>query len=406
MFQRRRGAAPTVALSFAAAVLLSVVLPSVYGLGGAFVLGGLALSALVGVLASWRFEPFRRKYTGTLEADERGVLADGTVLAPRQDLVQGYVQPGTWGPVVRLQARGAAGVISVHSTGTDDAEALLRALHLDAGAARLTFWAPSLVLVSMLVQFVAIAAWMATGTLAAELRHPLVIPIWIVLMMVLTLLPTRVITGADGVRVAWIGRGRFVPYGQVKDVLVEAWGLSLHLEDGRVVPIKFEPSSWWGRRNNWLLRALFQNQRAALEERVRQGLRAHVERRRDEDASALLLRGERTREEWVASLRALGAGESGYRSASVPRDVLWRVAENASARPDERVAAAVALRAKLSEGERAKLAGLAEATAAPRVRLALEVAARGDDDGTEAEQELAEVLAECEEESLRRRRGA
>jgi len=84
-----------------------------------------------------------------------------------------------------------------------------------------------------------------------------------------------------------------------------------------------------------------------------------------------------------------------YRPAQPPmrpdEEKLWAVVEDASAKPEARASAAAALRVK-GEAPVARLRATAEATASPKLRVALEAAA-SDDDAV-----LEQALAECEAE--------
>jgi hypothetical protein len=71
-------------------------------------------------------------------------------------------------------------------------------------------------------------------------------------------------------------------------------------------------------------------------------------------------------------------------------DNLWRVANDPAQPPMARAAAAVALSPTLDDGGRARLADLANATAEPKLRIALERTA-ADAPDEELEQALAEI---------------
>ncbi len=84
-----------------------------------------------------------------------------------------------------------------------------------------------------------------------------------------------------------------------------------------------------------------------------------------------------------------------FRGAAAPTpEALLRVVEDASAKPVERVAAAIAL-AAAGDAARVRIRVVAEATAAPRLRVALEAVARED--------EVADALEALESESAAER---
>ena len=84
--------------------------------------------------------------------------------------------------------------------------------------------------------------------------------------------------------------------------------------------------------------------------------------------------------------------DGGYRRAVVSDEALWRVVEDASVDEETRAGAAVALRKMLDEPGRARLRVVAEATASPRLRVALE-AASGTNEGAVRES-LEELVNE------------
>ena len=115
-------------------------------------------------------------------------------------------------------------------------------------------------------------------------------------------------------------------------------------------------------------------------------------------AGALLRRGKRPVSEWIATLRAIGAGANAdMRTAPLPRENLFRIVESPTSSAAERAAAAVAAGVEIDDDGRARLRRAAEAVAAPRLRIAIEAAA-GTDDAA-----LAEALSEVEHEESKAR---
>jgi hypothetical protein len=75
---------------------------------------------------------------------------------------------------------------------------------------------------------------------------------------------------------------------------------------------------------------------------------------------------------------------------------LWRIVEDPAAPADARAGAAVALGHGADEDSRARLRAAASATAAPKLRFAIETAAKD-----EPEEALAAALAEVESDERR-----
>ena len=130
-----------------------------------------------------------------------------------------------------------------------------------------------------------------------------------------------------------------------------------------------------------------------IEERIQEAMETY--RRGDaEGDAALVRRNGRDLGAWINALRSLGAGSNAdLRTAPLPRERLFRIVESPTAAAGERAAAAVALGTELDEEGRARLRSAAEATAAPKLRIAIEQAAASAD-----EEALREALSALESE--------
>jgi hypothetical protein len=126
-------------------------------------------------------------------------------------------------------------------------------------------------------------------------------------------------------------------------------------------------------------------------ERIREALESA---RRGDPAQdvALLARNAREIGVWVRALRAVAAGAVDHRTAPIPEDRLWRIAEDPNASPTARAGAAVALTPSLDDAGKARIRVAADATASPKLRVALEAAAETDE--AALEHALAELDAE------------
>jgi hypothetical protein len=134
-----------------------------------------------------------------------------------------------------------------------------------------------------------------------------------------------------------------------------------------------------------------------IEERIRDAMDAFHRDGTSVDAS-LLRRGERAVGVWVAALRSIGAGANAdLRTAPMPGERLFRIVEDPASPAVDRAAAAVALGGDLDEQTRTRLRFVADATAEPRLRLAIEKAAAGEDKA-----EIEAALAEIEGKDSRR----
>jgi hypothetical protein len=206
-------------------------------------------------------------------------------------------------------------------------------------------------------------------------------------------LPGRVALGADGLVVDWRNEKRFVPFADVSKVLAlgrnvagkRFVGVAIALRDGDTVEVFLGEDGKRARRRV-----------AELVERIGVALEAY---KGEEDVDASVLdRGDRTIDAWRTRLRAIGEGSNaGPREAPVPHEKLWRIVEDPRSAERARVAAAVALSSKLDDGGRSRLRVAAEGTAEPRLRVALESVAQGDDD---AAVEVLEKVTEKDEEGM------
>jgi hypothetical protein len=210
---------------------------------------------------------------------------------------------------------------------------------------------------------------------------------FIVGLMVAMMAPTAVQVGVDGVLVRWLTYERFIPHGEIRtaEVHVRGWGRSrrllveLGLESGEIYKIPITLFHW------------HRDKAKLLAQRILEAKAAHDSGAEVED-SALLLRRGRDVQQWLDSLRTV-TERATHRSAPMKRDRLWRFVEDPSCDPTTRAAAAVALGAGLSGPERKRIQAVAQASAAPRLRIALDAVAANEDDGA-----LAEALAEIEDE--------
>jgi hypothetical protein len=289
-------------------------------------------------------------------------------------------------------ARGLRPALHVEVAKLDDAQGLVHALGFAASQRAMRFtgrppwmasrWLSALhtlgsVVLAVVVSLAAIAVF------GFRTKPILVSVAWLALssaalaaLMVLTR-SAEVDVGTDGIAVRWFGRRRFLPARSIADVRVEsrmgASVLIVALRDGTFerIPCASGPDG---------ADAVLSRAREAIA--VFAGSEARL-------ATAQLARGGRPVEEWLADLRALGAGATTLRSAPLPPEHLWRVVEAASAQAEERVAAAFALSAREGDEARARFRVASQTVADGRLRVALEAAAGGDE--AELERAMREI---------------
>jgi len=202
-------------------------------------------------------------------------------------------------------------------------------------------------------------------------------------------LPGRLQVGADGVLIDWRGEQRYIGFCDVSEISVYTEssggktfiGVAFALDSGENVKVPRGENQFGA-----------DAQAAALSRDASEAFRAYQAREMHDNASALE-RGDRTPEAWLTRLRGLAAGaNAGPREAVVTEDRLWRIVEDPSARAGVRAGAAAALAATSDGGARERLRIAASDTAEPRLRVALESAASGDDEA------LLSALADVEPE--------
>jgi hypothetical protein len=301
------------------------------------------------------------------------------------------------GPTVSiLCASGVTAVIDV----ADEAEgqALARGLGLDATQALSSFdfdsplatalprWAP--------VLYVGLAVLLALLPLTLHARPAfakdlgLALALTWYLPLIAGALSAHLSIGLDGLLVRWAWRRRLIRFDELRDVEHDGSKLTLALASGERVLLSV---AWRTLRQQDAYGAF--SSRAAYLDAIVARIREAMTASGPQTASpqAVLLRHDRQVEAWVRALRAtLSRGARSFRDAELVPEQLWATLEDGSAAEAERAAAAVALGPSLSEGDRARLRNVARVLVSPRLRIAIEAAAEGEDGA------LREALAALE----------
>lgn len=236
----------------------------------------------------------------------------------------------------------------------------------------------------LFVPIAAIGVAAAIGFAVHPLSLATLVPLIGLLAIRLVMAPTEFSVGSDGIVSSWYGRRRFIGYDHIASI------------DKRA------RTTWRAERNVIVLASgeeiVLPDLGGGVDDSVTRSLVRRIQDAREafqrcevETAAAAVYRGDRDLRAWISSLRALGSGASAdHRVAPIEPDRLWRIVEDPSSRAIDRAAAAVALTARADASERRRLQAVSDATAAPKLRIALEAAARGD------EAELEAALAEIE----------
>lgn len=329
--------------------------------------------------------PWTTDVSGDFEAGPEGLLAGGRLLVPAAEVRAGFVVPdGGHGPRVRIQRRMK---LPFEVRVRDEAEAreLLRALGLDATQRAATFSTPSRAMSdpkwSVILGVGFTLFFIASGILRSTLGFRgsgVQLPIVATYLAFMFLTRTSITVGADGILRSWLGKKEFWSYGDIESVRSfldssfwrkQKWqGIELVLRSGQTVRIPVSSKQTFQQSNLDL-----------INERIREAMESH--RLGDAAAeTALLARQTRSVPDWVQSLRAIGSGAHvDHRTAPVAPERLFQIVEDPSLSASARAGAAVALGASLDAEGKVRLKGAAGATAAPKLRIAIEAAASGDD---------------------------
>lgn len=250
---------------------------------------------------------------------------------------------------------------------------------------------------SVMIVFAAlVAAWMVLGALLVGWLHlpPIVLAAglgaMVVPLLVFLNLPGYVDLGKDGMLVDLRGPKRFVRFDDIEDARIfrqRSGGktfVSVKVDLTSSAPLEVplgEDQFGASDRADELAAAIT----SAVEASAKAGDGAYA---------AALERGDSTAAAWVARLRRMTASaDAGPRDAPVPQDTLLRIVEDPRAAAVARASAAVALGAQLDPTARARVDAATSATAAPKLRIALEAAASADDEA------IATALEDVEREA-------
>ncbi len=323
--------------------------------------------------------------------ESRGAHTPPVQRIARATIASGFFRPVAAGGYVVLRDRSGGDLLEVAVRDEQQAIAFLEALDLDAASRLFSVDAASPITAMTGRAGGAVLGVVGLVALAAVSLMAGISPMFAVAAVSLAMLvgawPARVEIASDGVGIAWLTKHRFVRFADLSTIARTARGALLVLGSGeRVV----------------LPRAVGKPGTDAMIARLREALDAYRQGGKGgavpAHTVALVARGKRDVRSWLDDLRGM-RGE-GYRSAATRDDDLWRVVESPNAAADARAGAALLLRPTLDEAGRARIRVASEATASPKLRIALDAAA-AEDAGDEIIEEHLEELAREEETQTR-----
>lgn len=371
------------------------------GLGGALSFFAVYFAALMGTIALGQRVWHRERRT--VGASGEGLRLDGRLVARRDALRSSRIVRRGEECAVRFDRDWRP--IEIVVACEDEGHTLLAALQLDASRSLAPFafhaGTPTKAYARL---FAALAIFVTEFTLMFEggrffgdaaIEIALLLPLVLMAVCYAALGPfyARVVVGADGLRVRYdFGREHFIAFAALERVDVDDCQVTLRLRGRAPMTLTLG-----GHRRFRYLLSLGRNNFGegsevvgAFARRVEACMQAHVASCTIDSTS--LRRAGRSTEEWIGDLLVLIDRDASYRWPAPSTDVLWRVLEDPSRAPTERIGAAIALRRSMNDADRAKVLAVAEACAAPRVRVALCAAGGG------SEERLAEALGDVDDE--------
>jgi hypothetical protein len=371
---------------FVAPLLVGLMALGLLGFAG-FMLANLQAGALgvhLFVIASLirrfglRDNRFSKPVRRAVNVGKEGELHVGDRVIPKGEIVDGWYQPrASTSPTVQLVNKRRRVVFEADVANEAEAVALLKELGVDASKRRATFSIASPVAQSQWRSAGVIALTMGASSMVRNvIPHFGMLQALVVLSAVIFLLiPARIDVGLDGVLIRWMGTRKFIPLASIKTAsATESTGIRLELRDGKTETI--QTASGKQRYNGGAHR----EHRDLVLVRIREALAAHGAVESGADVAALVARAGRTIDEWKTALTKLAGAQASYREAAVRDEDLWRLVEDPRADEDARAGAALVLRSKLDDDGKARVRIAAEASASPKLRVALEAASDGSEE--------------------------
>ncbi len=354
---------------------------------------------LAAALQLSRLRNDRRAEPGTIRVDRGGVRWNGRPIIPRTNATNGLVMPGVQTPRSRVDSRVriARRWGSPIEFGVRDAQegcAILRALGCDGSQVTASFVTRSRMsprgwelLAAYGVGLAAmVAIWWAleAGRALAMLT---MIPLCAVLLPFLA--PTAAVVGTDGVLLKWLGTRRYIHYRAIARIEPEGAGVRFDLFDRSTILVKF--GNGMGGKGGVERERI---ERDAFVTRVEQA-RASAPTPDTKVEPSAVARGDRNERDWLAALGQLARREGGMRTAPISRDQLFGLVNDPRLDESTRAGAAAALGFEAAPTDRERLRATAAMIASPKLRVAVEAAAEGD------QKKLLDALGNVRDEARR-----
>lgn len=357
----------------------------------------------------WNRNSWPRELKEVVSVDERGIWVNRSLILPANRIRSGFVVPrSSERTVVQLRSNWYSPAVEILVENEDAGREVLRRLNLDASQKFVSFILPSpiyayeglrwLLRIIGLILFTATINFILFMSLLWIESIKLFIAWAIEYFLLIQLTRVQLSIGTDGVRLRYLIKERLLRYRDIKSITMfklKAWwipdwaGVQIELESGESIRLPVATKGKSGAARVGLV--VNRLQEAFADNQTRKPACSEIR----------LVRGERSLQAWVRELRRTGAGAAAnHRIAPLPNERLLEVVEDPQADPVNRANAAIALGANTETDEfRQRLRVAAQATAAPRLRVALERAANVDDEAA-----LVEALAAVESEAQKNKR--
>jgi hypothetical protein len=301
-------------------------------------------------------------------------LRVGRRLVPRRSFRHALLQHDRNRTFVALRGRSR---VDVQVPSNVEADALVRALGLDAASSTVELTlgrSPSSkdVLAMVGIGVLTLVAFAVSPTVASRFISA---ACGVLVLLGFAWLATRVSlrVGADGLLLRpALGRERFLAHDAIALVRADDAAIVIEPKAGAALTLRV-PGITAGTGEQPAQDERRADEAAAIVRRILQAWRAFGEHRTDPSTlAAVLARRDRSTLEWLDALRRTGEGAvATFRAAGAPRAQLLAVVESTTASARDRVAALVALRARLTADETPRVRVAAERCAQPELRNAL-----------------------------------
>ena len=388
----------TVGGLMAVAVILQVVLAH-FGvkLGG---FGALTYWVFAPIIAAIQRRP--RIDRAAIEASAEG-LRIGDALVPREKLSSALLRREHEKTYVLLRGGGfAAKSVDVEVDSDEDADALCRALALDAASttAEFSLFRSSRQARNGVVVAAVAGLFGALAAIASAGHFVHLMPLAFFFVFAFVLMPLLIFSrraklrvGADGIVLReGISSKRFIGHDRIARVRAEGSSIIIADHQGEIIANLNVGGTKERRKRK--RKADLEGQAQSIVWRLEKAREAYRALAGDAPQAALALdRGEKSAREWLEQLRAIGAGAGAtFRNALLTREQLLRIVESTTAAAKERIAAAAALHDALSEEEKPRIRVAAERCAEPALGRAMVRIATAPSD-----EELESALEEASE---------